>query len=198
MSALPPPQPRGARGRAAVRRSPGDRIPPRPDRSRPSLSLCLGASLGGPPTSGPDRLLGPCFKTGRQGSRQSPADPGHLSRSTPGETEGTATRRHRERSRQVGLNRTPGRPGPITKREGTRGGPSCPGQVRPNVPSSVGSAGATRPGCRHSVRAPRRESGVVGGTPPGRPLPASHPVAGAAPERSARGRNGGAALTAQP
>ena len=168
-----------------MRRPPGGRIPPRPDRSRPSLSLRLGASTGGPPTCGPDRLLGPCFKTGRQGSRQSPADPGRLVKIVSGFQERTNAPPPPRTVAAGGARRIPGRPGPH------RGlGPKAPtpGQARPVVHTSVCAAGAKRPGYRLSGQAPRRGPGMVGGTPPGRPLPATQPVAGAAPGRSARGR----------
>ncbi|XP_022093996.1 basic proline-rich protein-like [Acanthaster planci] len=59
-------------------RPPRGRIPPWPSPGRPTLSVRLGALPGGPPTRGPDRLLGPCFKTGRQDSRQSSVDPRRL------------------------------------------------------------------------------------------------------------------------
>ncbi len=169
-----------------MRRPPGGRIPPRPDRSRPSLSLRLGASTGGPPTCGPDRLLGPCYKTGRQGSRQSPADPGRRDEIDTGKERPGARprRRHRVRLRRAGLTGLPGDHGPT----GSRPGGFDPGAGAARRPFLGRSAGAKRPGYRLSGRAPRRGPGMVGGTPPGRPLPATQPVAGAAPGRSARGR----------
>ena len=87
-----------------------------------------GPWLEGPSTCGPDRLLGPCFKTGRQVSRQSPADPGHRDEVGTGrDRERTTRRRHRGRSRRAGLTRFPGDPAPLSG-----------GQVRPVVPSTVG------------------------------------------------------------
>ena len=179
MPALPPPRPRRARGRAAVRRPPGGRIPPRPDRCRPSLSLRLGASIGGPPTRGPDRLLGPCFKTGRQGSRQSPADPGRRGATDTGGGSGGAARRHRERSRRPDALRPAGRSGPDPAPPAPAGPEGPPerktGRGR-RGPSSLPRSGRRREHGRavgSPDRPPRRRAGLAGGTPPGRPLPAN-------------------------
>ena len=129
-----------------MRRPPRGRIPPRPDRSRPSLSLRLGASTCGPPTRGPDRLLGPCFKTGRQGSRQSPADPGRRGAVGTGRGRGPPTRRHRGRSRRAGPSGRPGDPAQPRPRSPTREGRRGIGRERAGAarrPFLGRSAGAT-------------------------------------------------------
>ena len=94
-------------------------------------------------------------------------------------------RRHRVRSRRAGL-KPDSRA--TTARRRSRPEGSDPGAGAARRPFLGRSAGAKRPGYRLSDRAPRRVPGLVGGTPPGRPLPATQPVAGAAPGRSARGR----------
>ena len=161
-----------------MRRPPGGRIPPRPARG-PAFALASprGFALV-PPTRGPDRLLGPCFKTGRQGSRQSPADPGRPGAADSGPVREPPARRHRERSRRAGLDRRTGRPGPAAQPPLSAGpeaageGGGARGQARPVVPPSAGRPARPRPVSRLSDRPPRRGAGLAGGTPTGRPLPA--------------------------
>ena len=132
----------------------------------------------GPLTAAP-RLAGPIDSLVRVSRRvgkarhNRPRTRGAISRPTPARA-GTAAPPP-PRTVAAGGARTGGPGGPA------RGRRSSPGQARPVVHSSVGPPAQPRPGCRLSDRPPRRGAGVAGGTPPGRPMPATVPNRSRAP-----------------
>ena len=144
MDALARPPRQSGCDRPVVRRRQGHRVRPRRTGGPPSLSLCLRVSYH-PTTRAHVRLLGPCFKTGREGGRR---DHGPRALRRRDDARRPATRGHRERyprlARPAGRRRTPHPPQGARAASLPRSAAGPDSHARCNTPAVAGATFARR------------------------------------------------------